>query len=288
MKLIGVLLVLNSIALTAWWITTQSNHKGAVITLCLIGVFAGLALVLQDRLTELTVEGVGTIKSATEQVQADAKTVTELRERVENQSTTVDLIAKEASKAKALSEEVAKKNLEAEERLMILDEAITKANAAMEFTMTVMAAQNDDRVAFDLLKKWSEDKTNPFSARAGQAWNTVFESHNEPMYTSDLKVPWAEGFDPSKRSLPELAQQCQKVPAPLKPAFLEYIWKREDFPKADRLDFMIDVMTHDTSLTAVEYAGRFFTEGTGQKIKPMAVQYLVTWWDQHRSEFLEK
>jgi methyl-accepting chemotaxis protein len=95
----------------------QSDHKGSAITLCLIGVFAGLALVLQDRLTELTVEGVGTIKSATERVQADAKAVTELRERVENQSATVDLIAKEASKAKALSEEAAKKNLEAEERL---------------------------------------------------------------------------------------------------------------------------------------------------------------------------
>lgn len=88
--------------------------------------------------------------------------------------------------------EIAEKNRQAEEKLMTLDAAIMKANAAMEFTMAVMAAQNDDRVAFDLLKKWSEDKTNPFSARAGQAWNTVFESHNEPMYNSDLKVPWAE------------------------------------------------------------------------------------------------
>jgi chromosome segregation ATPase len=189
MKLIGILLVLNSIALTAWWITSQNNHKPMVITLCLIAVFAGLVLIFQDRITELTVKGVGTIKAATDQVQTDAKTVADLKERVENQSATVNLVAKEASKAKEISEEVADKNRQAEEKLNILDEAITKAtatlanlDAATEFTMTVVAAQNDDRNAYDTLKKWSEDKKNPFSSRAAQAWSTIFESHNEPIY----------------------------------------------------------------------------------------------------------
>ncbi len=160
MKLIGILLILNSIALTAWWATTQNNHKGTVITICLIAVFVGLALVLQDRLTELTVKGVGTIKAATEQVQTDAKTVADLKERVENQSATVDLVAKEDFKAKAISEEVADKNQRAEQKLDTLDEAIKKAkhtladlDAASKFSMTVIAAQNDDRNAFDTLKK---------------------------------------------------------------------------------------------------------------------------------------
>ena len=295
MKLIGILLVLNSIALTAWWITTQNIHKTAVITICLIAVFVGLVLILQDRITELTVKGVGTIKAVTEQVQTDAKTVADLKERVENQSATVDLVAKEASKAKELSEEVADKNRRAEEKLNTLDEAITKANAtltnldaATEFTMTVVAAQNDDRNAFDTLKRWSEDKNNPFSSKAAQAWSTIFESHNEPMYSSGFTVPWNEGFDPSKLSLPELAKQYHGASAQLKPALLEYIWKRNDIPKIDRLDFMIDVMKHDPSLTAVEYAGRHFTSGTGQKIKPMAIEYLVDWWGKHKLEFQEK
>ncbi len=77
MKLIGILLILNSIALTAWWITTQNNHKVTVITLCLIAVFAGLCLILQDRITELTVKGVGTIKSATDQVRNIRKHISE-------------------------------------------------------------------------------------------------------------------------------------------------------------------------------------------------------------------
>jgi hypothetical protein len=110
------------------------------------------------------------------------------------------------------------------------------------------------------------------------------------MYTSNFTIPWIEGFDPSKLSLPLLAQQYQRAPATslLKPALLEYIWKRDDIPKVDRLDFMIDVMKNDSSLTAVEYAGRHFTSGTELTIKPLAVEYLVEWWKNHRHEFQQK
>lgn len=295
MKLIGILLILISITFAAWHITTKSTHNYFIITLCLISVFAGLALILQDRATELTVKGIGTIKAATQQAQSDAKTIAELTERVENQSAIVALVAKDASKAKEISEEVADKNRRAEEKLNTLDEAITKANTALadletatEFTMTVVAAQNDDRKAFDKLKEWSKEKNYRFSSRAAQAWNTIFENHNKPFFFSDLTVPWIEGIVPSNLSLPELAKQYRKAPTQLKPALLEYIWKRDDIPKIERLDFMMYVIKHDSSLTAVEYAGRHFTSGTNQKIKPMAVEYLADWWEKHKQEFQQK
>lgn len=292
MKWIGILLILSSIVWTTWWITTHDNYKVALFSLCLIAIFVGLVLIFQDRVTELTVKGVGTIKAVTQQVQSDAKAVAELKERVENQSATVDLIAKEASKAKEISEEVADKNKLAEEKLDTLNKTIAKANDALadidaetEFIKIVIAAQNDDRKAFDKLKEWSEEKNHRFLSRAAQAWNTIFENHNKPYSISGFKVPWSENFDPSKLSLPELAQQYRGAPAQLKPALLEYIWKRDDIPKIDRLDFMMEVMNDDSSLTAVEYAGRHFTSGTNQKIKPMAVEYLSDWWENHRKEF---
>ncbi len=108
------------------------------------------------------------------------------------------------------------------------------------------------------------------------------------MYSSGFTIPWKESFDPSKLPLPALVQQYQGSPPQLKPAMLEYIWKRDDISKVERLDFMIDVMKHDESLRAVEYAGRHFTAGTDQKIKPMAIEYLVDWWEKNKSEFQEK
>jgi uncharacterized phage infection (PIP) family protein YhgE len=292
MKWIGILLILSSIIWTTWWIITHESYKGALFFLCLIAVFVGLVLIFQDRVTELTVKGVGTVKAVTQQIQSDAEIVAELKKRVENQSATVDLIAKEASKAKAISEEVADKNKLAEEKLDILNKTITKANDALadinaetEFIKTVIAAQNDDRKAFDKLKEWSEEKNHRFSSRAAQAWSTIFENHSKPFSFSGLKMPWIEGFDPSKLSLLELSQQYKAIPAQLKTALLEYIWKRDDISKIDRLDFMMEIMTSDSSLTAVEYAGRHFVSGTGQNIKPLAVEYLSDWWGNHRKEF---
>lgn len=97
MKLIGILLVLNSVAVSSWWITAHGTHKGAVLTLCSLAVFAGLALVVSDRITELSMKGVGTIKAAAEQASADANEISALKNRVEAQSATVDLIAKDSA-----------------------------------------------------------------------------------------------------------------------------------------------------------------------------------------------
>ncbi|OHB77746.1 MAG: hypothetical protein A2Z25_19155 [Planctomycetes bacterium RBG_16_55_9] len=295
MKLIGILLVLNGIAISAGWVMTYGTHKASVITLCSIAVFAGLALILQDRITELTVKGVGSIKAAAKQAESDADAVADLKSRVESQSATVDLVAQEASKAKRLSEEVANKNERAEKKLETLDKAITRATSSLsdlelvtDYTMTVVAAQNDDRKAFDKLKTWSEDKNHPFHERAQQAWTSVFESHNKPYSVGGFKVSWVDGFDSSKLSLRDLANQYKNAPAQLKPALLEYIWNRNDFPKIERLDFLMEVMETDGSLNAVEYAGRYFTSGTSQKIKPLAVDYLSKWWKEHRDEFKEE
>jgi hypothetical protein len=78
------------------------------------------------------------------------------------------------------------------------------------------------------------------------------------------------------------------APAFQKPGLLEYIWGRKDIPEIDRLDFLMQVIKTDPSLTSVEYAGRSFTNGTKAKIKPVAVEALSQWWDEHRKEFVGK
>lgn len=97
MKLIGMLIVLNSIVVSSWWITAHGTNNGAVLTLCSLAVFAGLALVVSDRITELSMKGVGTIKAAAEKASADASEISALKSRIEAQSATVDLIAKDSA-----------------------------------------------------------------------------------------------------------------------------------------------------------------------------------------------
>jgi len=113
---------------------------------------------------------------------------------------------------------------------------------ATEYTKTVVAAQNDDRKAFDKLKQWSEDNTHPFSKEAGKAWTAIFESHYRVFRVGGFSIPWNKGLDPSTLSLSQLQAQYRSAPSQLKPALLEYIWKRSDVPQIDRLDFMMKVM----------------------------------------------
>ena len=68
-------------------------------------------------------------------------------------------------------------------------------------------------------------------------------------------------------------------------ALLEYIYKRNDIPKKDRLDFFVDVMSSDNHLMVCEYAGRYFNGLTRLKIKPLASDYLIKWWADNKDKF---
>jgi hypothetical protein len=302
-KVLGGLLVIVGVAFPIWgvWRSEEKNRmpnhprQGLVLAIGCLSVFAGLALILADRITEFTVRGIGTIRAVTDQAITDAKAVSDLKARVENQSATVDLVASQAAKAKEMSELVVAQTKESAQKLETLNAAITQADDALralkeeeDFQALILVAQNDDRASFDNLRKIAGEKDNRFSALAGQAWNTIYEAHSGPMSQSGFTLPWTTGVDPSKLSLSELSKVYQSIPSSLKPALLEYIWLRGDIQELDRLDFMMGIMKADTSLTAAEYAGRFFTQGTDQKIKAMALDYLEQWWSEHRQEFVGK
>lgn len=289
MQIAGTLLIVCSVGAAFWWYERRS-----VLAAAILGVVAGLALTIQDRITELPLPGFGTIKAAAEQAIADAATVGKLKERVENQSATVDLVATQASAAKLLAQQAEEQTKRAGQRLEALDKAIGEANAALaqlrpeaDFTQLVVSAQNDDREAFDKLEQLANDKSSPLAARAAQAWITVLNAHASGIYQSYI-VPWKPGFDPSKLSLADLTQVFSSALAFQKPGLLKYIWGRKDIPELDRLDFLMHVIKTDPSLTAVEYAGRSFADGTKVKIKPVAVEVLSKWWDEHRQEFVGK
>lgn len=290
-QVIGILLVLASIGGTAWWVGTGRPHSKRMISVCLIAVFAGIFLVLQDRAIEVTLTGFGTIKAAREQATMDAEQVAQIRKRVEAQSATVDLVAQQAAESKKLLDELSQKSELADQRLSEVGETLKQASRTVselqlvtDFTTTVVAAQNDDRRAFDQLRAWADDKSYPFSSRAQQAWETVLNDHAQPFYTSNLSFPWRKGLDPSALSLSDLGGTYKSIPSFLKPALIEYIWKREDILKKNRMQFLIGVIQNDRSLKAVEYAGRFFVGAAELQVKPLATEYMQAWWGNNKEK----
>lgn len=290
LELIGILLIIISLGITAWWVIGENPYKRWVFTLCLVSVFAGAFLILQERVTELTIKGIGTIKAAAKQASVDANVISDLKARVEAQSATVDLIAKEASDAKQLVNDLSEKNLKAEEKLSQLDKSISDGNLAVkevqlstQLNTTVLAAQIDDRRAYDKLWAWSENSSFPFQRVAEQAVQTIMDQHSPAIIRSGFSVPWKEGVDPQKLSLHELWQAFRKAPSHIRLGILEFTWvKRTDISKRDRLQFLADVLRSDENLRVIEYAGRYFAQGTGDKLKPLAINLHLKWWEENK------
>jgi len=289
-QLLGILIVVNAVIVTAWWIGTGRGGSPAALALCALSVFAGIAFVFQDRLVEVTVKGVGTIKTAAEQAVLDAKEVAAMRERIAAQGATVDLVAREAADAKRLVDEVSHKNEQAEEKLSSLDKAIREGSTAVEqlkaytaFNSTVVAAQTDNRRAYDQLRRWSEDTAYPFQQAALQAALTIMDAHDPAMVRSGFAVPWKQGIDPKTLSLRQIAETYSQVPPQIRIGVLEFVWEtRTDIPKKERLEFLAQVLRDDESLQVVEYAGRWFTQGTGDQFKPLAIAEHLKWWAENR------
>lgn len=192
---------------------------------------------------------------------------------------------------KQIKKRIIPKVLSMEKKFKILNVDLKKARETVndlkvisDFTMTVIAAQNDDRKAFDKLKSWAVEKSFSRSAEAEQAWIKILDEHASPFYTSGFNVPWAAGIDPSKLSFLELQRTYNSAPTFIRLALVEYIWGRKDILKKERMQFLVDVMKNDGSLKTVEYAGRFFTSESGQNIKPLAIESLLEWWANNKDK----
>ncbi len=82
---------------------------------------------------------------------------------------------------------------------------------------------------------------------------------------------WAGGAAASDTTLEQCREIYTQITPSHKPRCIQYIWNRADFPERDRIQFVIDVMRDDTSLNAVEQAGRYLTAAADLKYKPLAV-----------------
>lgn len=291
MKLIGVLLVINSIAVSFWWIRTDNTHRVTVLTLCFLAVFAGLALVLGDRITELTVKGVGTIKAAVQQAKIDADEIKKIKKRVESQSATVDLVAESAAKAHNLIEDLSLKNQTAEtkiEELKSLGVLIQKTTLELQeravLTSLIASAQNDDRVAFDKLAILGGKKTFKYWQHAADTVVKIRISFGGPIEPGYLNFPWLTGTDPTQLTLARFKQEYKKAIRIYKVSLVQAVWKNSVIGKKDKMSFFVDILKDDDSLIATFYAGQFFVraaEDSGLKWSPFVAKPLLDWWAEH-------
>jgi len=173
--------------------------------------------------------------------------------------------------------------------LKALNEKLVNTSALLEeikttskFTITVLAALNDDRQAFDQLRSWLNDNSFALSKDAENAFVKLRTYYGGPIPPGYLNAPWKQGVDPFELILSQLRKEYELLPSLYHADLVNHIWKRTDFPKRDRMLFLIDVLKKDESLTAIFYAGQFFAQESGLKWSPFVIQPLLDWWEKNK------
>ncbi len=287
MQLLGVLLIVISIIVTYWLII--KGHSKGIIVICALAVLAGFGLILKDEITEITINNVGTIKAATKQAVHDAEEIASIKERIEGQSATVDLVAKQASEAKELIDNLTTQNEIAEDRLNKIGKKLEEANSTvaelkllLEFTATVQAAQSDDRRAFDKLWDWGNDKNYPFSKNAERAHMAILESHSRLIVMAWPTLVWNENVDPSTLNYNVLKNAYKEIHIDMRQPFIKYLYDRKDISRIEKVEFLINVIKNDSSLKAVEYAGRVLLDLENLRFKALEIGKFIKWWEENR------
>lgn len=290
MKLVGILLVVNSLIVTAYWIATHESHYKSAIVLCSLGIGAGIILTLEARITEYTNPYFGKIKLATEQAVTDANTIADLKKRVEAQSATVDLIAKSAEEARELVDDLTEKSQETDKKLVKIDEttinaqkSLTEIDRAATFATVLLAAQNGNWEAFDQLRKWGDDKSFPLHEMAVNAYVKIRISYGGPIGPGYLNIKWPQGVDPTKSSIQVFLTMYNNLNPIYHAHLVNTVWNRSDIPKKERMAFLIEVIKNSNSLTAKYYAADFFvkaTEDNNLKWQPFNNENILQWWKE--------
>lgn len=253
--------MLNATFLGAWWVLTDNPYKPWALTFTLVALFFGAFLLVQERATEITVKGVGTIKAAAESAREDAQAIANLKERIEAQSATIDLVASRATEAQRLGE---------------------RLRRIVDFSTTVIAAQNDDRAAFDRLGAFIDERSE-LSRLAAHAQITIRSEAGGPVEAGYLNLP--EGHQLVSAAAADLREIYAQLPSVYRASAVNVIWNRNDLSVGGRMRFLVNVLRDDPSLTATLYAGKFFAKQAGLKWQPFSVGPLLDWWEANKATF---
>lgn len=121
LQLVGLLIIVNTLICSAWSLH-QGKPSAVGIYLIAFSLAAGLALTFHERAIEISFGKYASLKAAAQQATTDAQEIAKIRERVEAQAATLDLVAKSSAEAKTLLEKLRAANAEADEKLSLLQE----------------------------------------------------------------------------------------------------------------------------------------------------------------------
>lgn len=297
-EIVGVLLPFSG-CIAAWDLIRRPRSSGkrtaGAISLALVCIFGGGVLLLQDRITSLSVFHLGSIEANARKAETDARAISELRDRVEGQSATVDLVAKNGAEVRRGLDQLVLKTDDAISRVQSLDVSAThledRVNALrdeVDFSMTLARGSRDDRASFDKLLSIANSPNSPHQQ---VAWGVLKSIVTDPFLGGlGAKIEWGKlGVDPDVGTLPQLTRLLSEKLGPLElPNTVNGIWDIQRFSKHERLAFLAAVIRESPSIAALHRACMLMNTEAKLNKNILAYKEYLQWWDENSSQFEEK
>lgn len=168
------------------------------------------------------------------------------------------------------------------------EDRLKQVESLSEFQVTLLKSQNGDRKAYNRLGSLLKDENFPYQELAYSAFISIREEYvwkNKMPYVTPRAL-FKDNIDPNTLSIDAFVREYfDFIGTEQRPGWVKYIWKREDFQKSDRIDFLISVLQDDNNLDAVNLAGRFLSEETKIKWNPFQIEPFVEWWGKNKENY---
>jgi hypothetical protein len=272
-QLIGVLIIFNALAFALWWATSNGQHMKAVGGMATLACIVGIILTLQ-RGYEFK-SPFGTLKAEAEQ---DVHDIGVMKAAIAGHQTEIERQAKEA---KQLGATLQSQKKEVDSLVSDLGKKIDEAKKStdalasiVDFAELVQRAQNDDRSAFDILRKMDKPA-------AKSAVDTIIRQRYS-LLNVNQKVPWVEGIKPEDLPIETIRAAYVEGNSSVRVGVIQFLWRQSKVSKYEKVAFLMDIIMHDKSLTSAEQAGRELRELTGIT-SPLSTEAFVEWWSKNEA-----
>jgi hypothetical protein len=297
LEIAGIALIIASFiaAVFAWFFKRKDEHLGRFLLLCMLTIAGGFGLTIHERVTEVTVGNIATIKTASKQALIDAEEIGNLKKRVENQSSTIDLIATEAKDAKNLHKEAKEKVREIDETIKGISSFRDKASDILEdlkedqkFISLVNKSENYDTKAFFELVNLSNDRKNKFSPHAKMTVENIKDRLLKERVPGPAAIEYTISFsgegkpDTGPFSIEEIYDHLS-LGSNIR-SMANVIRRQKLKTLVPNLVKFLDITQDLQTLNRITYS---LSELTGHEWYPWNINEFEEWWYKHHSDFNE-
>ncbi len=187
------------------------------------------------------------------------------------------------AKVKELDAKLTQSRATEEELRGLLTEArktVDNVKQQSDFVLTVLAAQSDDRNAFDKLRKWSNDNSFSLRQQAKAAELNILKSHSSFMSDAHMTMSWVEGFDTTTMTISDIRSNWNNLPSMYARAYAEFVWKHKNITKEEKLQFLHDVLGNSRgSMQTADWAAKTLAKDAKVKYNPpFDFSAIEKWW----------